>query len=324
MSRAPSRTCRLLLVTLLTGSNLCIAGVNTASLITSAASTSCISWQVKGICYWLLCTPLGCSVKTSIKVKHFIPEAVVSAYSGSGGNPWSEISAVSGAADATENGIIGMLSGVGAGGGQQAIKAPSLRKQNLHFHYADAYGHPATSLIGGQIAGYSCQSAATSFIPYFVSALDTFAWRSGFPESLYPEALIPGQRELGSQRSGNMWGDIYPRSGFVTQQDSYKSAAVVAQRVADIITHNGQLHVYQPLVGQPSPGYWPPDPIRENTGIQNHKWQRLAPQVSTTCAVFPDTNRPIAEDGNYAWALWQPYRCCQRRGQTFLSSTDFS
>lgn len=27
---------------------------------------------------------------------------------------------------------------------------------------------------------------------------------------------------------------------------------------------------------------------------------------------------------NYAWALWQPYSCCKRRGQTFLSSTDFS
>ncbi|PWW11136.1 hypothetical protein DFO57_111118 [Pantoea sp. AG702] len=31
-------------------------------------------------------------------------------------------------------------------------------------------------------------------------------WRSGLPESLYPEALIPGQRELGSQASANMWG----------------------------------------------------------------------------------------------------------------------
>ena len=32
-----------------------------------------------------------------------------------------------------------------------------------------------------------------------------------------------------------MWGNIYPRSGFVTQQDAYKSAAVVAQRVASVM-----------------------------------------------------------------------------------------
>ncbi|UJD87683.1 TIGR03756 family integrating conjugative element protein [Rahnella aquatilis] len=318
------RSRRLLLVTLLTGSGLCAASVNTASLISSAASVSCIGWKVKGICYWLLCTPFGCSVKTSVKVEHFIPEAVVSAYSGPGDNPWTEISAVSGAAGSGENGVIGSLSGISAGGGQQEMKAPGLRKQNLHFHYADAYGHPATTLIGGQIAGYSCKSAATPFVPYFVSSLDALVWRSGLPEGLYPEALIPGQRELGSQAGANMWGNIYPRSGFVTQEDGYKSAAVVAQRVADVITRTGQLHVYQPLVGQKSPGYWPPAPVKENTGTQNHKWQRLSPTLSTTCAVFPDTGVTVSQDGNYAWALWQPYSCCKRRGQTFLSSTDFS
>jgi len=94
--------------------------------------------------------------------------------------------------------------------------------------------------------------------------------------------------------------------------------------VADVITRQGQPHVYQPLVGQPSPGYWPPEPVRENTVTQNHKWQRLVPTLSNTCAVFPDVNGPIAQDGNYAWALWQPYSCCKRRGQTFLYSTDFS
>jgi len=324
MTLIPLSPRRVLLVSLLTGSGLCLANINTASLVTSAASVSCISWKVKGICYWLLCTPFGCSVKTSVKVEHFIPEAVVSAYGGSGENPWTEMSSVSAAAGGAESSITGALAGVSTGGGQQEMKAPGLRKQNLHFSYADAYGHPATMLIGGQIAGYSCKSAAAPFTPYFISSLDALVWRSGLPESLYPEALVQGQRELGSQASANMWGNIYPRSGFVTQQDSYKSAAVVAQRVADVITRQGQPHVYQPLVGQRSPGYWPPDPVRENTGTQNHKWQRLVPTLSNTCAVFPDTNGPIAQDGNYAWALWQPYSCCKRRGQTFLYSTDFS
>ncbi|HCF4369869.1 TPA: TIGR03756 family integrating conjugative element protein, partial [Pseudomonas aeruginosa] len=30
-----------------------------------------------------------------------------------------------------------------------------------------------------------------------------------------------------------------------------------------------------------------------------------------------------AVDGDYAWALWRPYSCCQRKGQIFLGSTDF-
>ncbi|EAT4157330.1 TIGR03756 family integrating conjugative element protein, partial [Salmonella enterica] len=38
------------------------AAVNTATLIAGSASPSCISWRVKGICYWLFCTPFGCTV----------------------------------------------------------------------------------------------------------------------------------------------------------------------------------------------------------------------------------------------------------------------
>lgn len=63
------------------------AAINTATIVASSASPSCISWRVSGICYWLLCTPFGCTVKTSIKVTHFIPETVVSVYQDKGKNP---------------------------------------------------------------------------------------------------------------------------------------------------------------------------------------------------------------------------------------------
>ncbi len=159
-------------------------------------------------------------------------------------------------------------------------------------------------------------------MPYFLSTLDSVAWRSGLPESFYPEALIPGQRELGSQMAGTMWGNIYPRSGFVNQTDDDKASAVVAQRVVDIITRTGQPHVYQTLKGTRTAGYWPPESVTENTGTKNHQWQRLSPTLSQSCAVFPDGEHTAAIDGNQVYALWQPYSCCQRRGQRFLSSTD--
>lgn len=299
------------------------AALNSAQIVASAVSQACISWRVSGICYWLLCTPLGCNVRTSVKVSHFIPEAVVSAYNTPSGNPWREMSLVSQAAAGLENVVTGALGGVAAGGGNVELKVPGQRKTNLHFKYADAIGHPATSLMGGSIAGYACRSAATPFVPYFLSTLDSLAWRTGVPEALYPEALVPGQREVGSQATATMWGNVYPRSGFVTQVDDDKASALVAQRVADIITRSGQPHVYQPLMGQHAEGYWPPGAVKENTGTRNHKWQRLAPQLSPSCAVFPDGDHSPAADGNTAFALWQPYSCCQRRGQRFLYSTDF-
>ncbi|EBW3293909.1 TIGR03756 family integrating conjugative element protein [Salmonella enterica subsp. enterica serovar Bijlmer] len=287
--------------------------ITSAQIIASALSPQCLEYKVVGICYWLLCTPVGCVVKTSTKVRHYIPNAVVSSYNQTGSNPWIEMAAL---------GV--NLPGAQGGGANEQKRIE--RKDNLHFKNADAIGHPALAAsvfnkFMGQMGGYTCSSQATALMPYMVSTLDATMWRSGLPESFYPEAMTPGVREIGSTLVGNMWGNVYPRSGFVTQTNDYKAAAVVAQRVADIITRIGQFHIYQPMVSIPLPGYWPPMPVFENTATLNHKWQRLSPVTSMTCAVFPDIVNPIALDGNYAWALWQPYSCCKRMGQTFLYST---
>lgn len=131
----------LLSVMLITGGMEVQAALNTASIVASSISPSCISWRISGICYWLMCTPFGCTVKTSIKVHHFIPEAVVSTYQASGGNPWTEMSLVSQTAGGVENAVTGALSGLAAGGGNQEQKFPGTRKSNVRFKYADAIGH---------------------------------------------------------------------------------------------------------------------------------------------------------------------------------------
>jgi integrating conjugative element protein (TIGR03756 family) len=118
-----------------------------------------------------------------------------------------------------------------------------------------------------------------------------------------------------------MWGNVYPRSGFVSQTDDDKASAVVAQRVADIITRAGQPHVYQVLKGNRHDGYWPPGEVTENTGTRNHKWQRLAPHMTQSCAVFPDGSHTAASDNNEAFAL-AALQLLQKRGQKFLGSTD--
>src|SRR3546814_8710856 len=54
--------------------------LNTATIVGSVASPDCLEYRVVGICYWLYCTWTGCAVRTSIKVRHYIPDAVVSSY----------------------------------------------------------------------------------------------------------------------------------------------------------------------------------------------------------------------------------------------------
>lgn len=288
------------------------AAINSASIAASTLSPNCLEYKVVGICYWLRCTPFGCKVKTSTKVRHYVPDAVVSAYANTGANPWTEMSPL---------GTPNPMAQAGNDGTTNHVAENNIIK----FKEADVIGHPGGATLSrfASASGYVCKGATLPLVPYFLSTLDFIAWRHGVPESVYPEALLPGRREVGSTLTANLWGNVYPRSGFLNQTDDYKTGAVIAQRAGDVTTRNGQVHVYLPMLATAQDGYWPAGELREGDASTG-KWQALAPALSQSCATFPNTGPGIqAQDGSYAWALWRPYSCCQRRGQTFLGSTDF-
>lgn len=291
-----------------------VSAISTPEIAASALSPECVKYQVVGVCYWLFCSPFGCSVRTSVKVRHFRPDLVVSAYSVTGQNPWAEMSPLS-----------SPLPGIAEAGGDTNPRAVG-QHSKVRFKNADAIGFPAGDALANFFAqfGYVCAPSSQPFLPYFLSTLDALAWRSGVPEMFYPEALTPGLREV--SKDGDMWGNIYPRAGALSQTHDYKAGAVIAQRVADLVTRSGQSHVYIPLTATSHDGYWPPDPVTEGDS-SNHQWQMLVPKKSASCAIFPDGSATdsyadkLAEDGAYAWTLWRPYKCCPRRGQTFLGSS---
>ena len=47
------------------------------------------------------------------------------------------------------------------------------------------------------------------------------------------------------------WGGVYPRTGWTTQAEEPKAAAINAQRAGDIVTRAGQPHVYVALSDDP-------------------------------------------------------------------------
>ncbi|PAU66565.1 integrating conjugative element protein [Pseudomonas sp. PIC25] len=288
------------------------AAINTAAIVSSTLSPQCLEYKVVGICYWLFCTNFGCKVRTSTKVRHYIPDAVVSAYSNTGLNPWTEVSRM---------GSPTSIAQAGGDGTTNHVAENSMAK----FKETDVIGHPGGYVFSqfASSSGYTCKGATTAYVPYLLSTLDPIAWRYGVPESAYPEALTPGQREVGSIQSGDLWGNVYPRSGFLHQTDDYKTSAVIAQRAGDITTRSGQAHVYRPMLAQAQDGYWPAGELIEGDASTG-KWQELTPSLSQVCAVFPHSGpQTQAQDGGYAWALWRPYSCCKRRGQIFLGSVDF-
>ena len=114
-----------------------------------------------------------------------------------------------------------------------------LDHRNLLFRETDAIGHPLSLLpSAGGAGGLVCPSQATPFVPYFQSGLDALAWRLGVPEMLYPASLIPGLREVGHWPL-QTWGGLYPRTGWTTQAEEPKGAAINAQRAGDIVTRTG-------------------------------------------------------------------------------------
>ena len=283
------------------------SSLNTASIMASSASTSCLDYKVVGTCFWLFCTKFGCKIRTSTKIKHYIPEVVVSSYNHQAQNPWVEMNFLS-------NGV--------KGGDYQS---PHKDYTQATFKNVDVIGHPQGAISQMlNSTGYYCKSQTTPFVPYYLSGLDFLAWRFGVPEMVYPEALIPGMREI--RANGDTWGNIYPRAGTVTQVHDYKASAVTAHRVADVVTNTFQPHVYIPIAKKDnqSNGEWFPPPVKAGDA-KTHKWQQLHPVTSQSCAIFPD-NPPsmLSENGSYAWALWRPYKCCKKRGQTFLYSIDWS
>ncbi|WP_447800880.1 TIGR03756 family integrating conjugative element protein [Pseudomonas kilonensis] len=313
MPRHHPKPFRSLAVATALGFPLSASALNTATITASSVSPDCLAYRVVGICYWLYCTNFGCDVETSTKVRHYVPDAVVSSYSNTGENPWSEVRSMSSTNPSSR----------GGGDGSLGI---SHENDLAKFKNADVIGHPggATfSQFAGQ-SGYACPGAGKILMPYFLSTLDSLAWRYNVPEMVFPEALTPGVREIGSRASANLWGAIYPRGGFLHGVDDHKCAAVIAQRAGDIITRRGQAHVYQPLLGTKQDGYWPAGPLKENDPSTG-KWQELTPNQSQTCAVFPNAlPHEQSPRGDYAWALWRPYSCCERKGQVFLGSTDFA
>jgi len=311
MKKIPPRL-RMAVVAALTCFSISAQALDTATIISSVLSPGCLDYRVVGICYWLQCSLTGCRVRTSVKVRHYIPDAVVSSYQNTGSNPWSEVVLLSQPNATAEDG--------GSG-----VNDEEHEHETSRFKNADVIGHPAGAVFNRFVStmGYSCSGAGVPFTPYLLSTLDTIAWRYYIPEMAYPEALIPGMREVGSTLTLNLWGAVYPRGGFIHQADDHKAAAIVAQRAGDIVTRKLQPHVYYPLIAESRAGYWPAGALVEGSAATG-KWQELTPSLSTSCMTFPNSGF-LTQDtrGAYAWSLWRPYSCCKRRGQVFLGSIDF-
>jgi len=343
----------------------------TADVIARSGNTECLDWCITGICFWLVCSPFPprCWIETTPKISHNLPDLVAVAYDHPGETPWTEFRQSTGKAAPT---ILDALLGVdeAQGGRIWGVGVNERETKAVRFKEAQVIGNPAAVLHNVFGVPFLCKSKVTPMLPYLQSELDGLAWRHGFPDSLFPEALVPGMREIGNWPV-NSWGPVYPRSGFVTQYEDPKAGAVAAQRAMDVVTRAGQPHVYVPYGynghrrmqwGKPGMDYktckaeggqWecpadyhkpcaadakgrpPPGRCVPRFSVQwmpganekTDKWQMISPVQSRSCEAFGAAgdwaDGKTADDGNYAWIYWRPYKCCMPGPGMFLTSIEF-
>lgn len=299
--------------------------INTATIMQASlplTSMACMEYRVVGVCFWLVCT-WHCKVRSTTKIGHYLPDAVVSAYANSGENPWTEIRPVVNAVAGAGSSLLPSMGTLGGGSATNGETGGADEQATIRYKNVDVVGSPG-SVYYGQAEG-TCSPDAVAMKPYLVSDADLLAWRVGMPESLYPQSISPLSRNISLGLS--QWGSVYPRHGFLEQVHDYKAAAVMAQRAGDIVTRGSQPHVYTRLGdgdGQRERDgqmVWPPGELFE-TQPKTGKWQMLLPHLEQSCLVFPnvdDTALPSDPNqlrhnpyGDYAWQLWRPYSCCKR------------
>ena len=92
-------------------------------------------------------------MRTSVKVRHYIPDAVVSSYSNTGENPWVEVRAMSAPNPSAQ---------AGGDGTTNEDHENNLAK----FKNADVIGHPGVEVFNQFVSssGYFCEGAGTAFM----------------------------------------------------------------------------------------------------------------------------------------------------------------
>ncbi len=282
--------------------------------------SSCHNYCFTGVCVWLSCGLHGCSIETSIRVRHYNPDLVVSVYDESGTNPWDYAQETFGGIEASSlNALVGSFHNAEPGHGQRTEDNPA-GDRSLRYKEATAVGHPWAALQF-MSADYFCPSEADAFTPYFSSSLDALSWRLGLAEHLYFHNFLPGRRVVGEGGYFQQWGPVFPRTGFLNQKDDVKAGAVIAQRVGNIVTQDNQPHVYREFDGNNYHRTWLPGELRENnreTGV----WQMIAPYEDQQCYAFGENDvyqqrwsaGRESDDESYVYTLWRPYECCGARG----------
>lgn len=284
------------------------------------AALECTDYCVVGACSWLVCGLFGCTIETSLKVAHNRPDLIVSTYNQPGDIPYKEAGVVYGHfLNAVGNTAFSSFGGMEGGEYRANANMNQQKKENPALAFKEA--SIISSLFSGIDVHYMCDSAAGPFQPFYQSELDAIAWRFN-TDAFHYKSWLPGVNEVGDWPLYS-FGSVYPRTGFIIQNDDVKASEVIAGRSMAVLVDGGMGHVRRPFTN-------------EDAGQKEHEivdnptpWQPIYPHAESSCMALGECNDPAwlanhhSDDGRRGWVYWTRYQCCLSNRGIFLSSIEF-
>ncbi len=296
--------------------------------VMSKAWKTCADWKITGVCFWLKCDLAGCRIKSSIKVKHFNPDALVQVYDSPERMAIRELSVISrinkkaGSMMARRLKLKQPVELAGAGfstvnRGTGKSSTGYLSSINSISKNVDVVGSPVAPIFFRMLgdASLACDTGVTPFMPYYSSFIDFLHWSNVFPVITLPLEFLfnlPSGSDFSSlsalnellksrpvtersdgqkkpSKDAQRFESLFPRDATVVQTHDYKAAAVVAQRAADIATEEGVSFRARLPMGHTKKKKWYSPPERiKEWDSKTGKWQMLYPNMDKTCHIISD------------------------------------
>ena len=256
------------------------------------SSDSCLNYCITGVCTFIQCTPAGCNLSFSPQIEHRSPDLIVVARNGD----YYPFPYTKKLADLLKRSKLQDEISAGA-----TTSSKRNRASSLFFSEVEIIGQPID--IADLAPDLLCNATTKALLPYYLSAVDSWAWRSGIPDLL---GLLAGK--FSSLNTGNTgFGHLWPRKGFSLNTSIADHARLSVLRAYSIIEDGGW------NIGVRIPRAKGDTTRLQYTAKQLESaqcWQQIAPVISKDCHSLSEMR--TESSGNEAWLLWSNYQCCTR------------
>ena len=130
------------------------AGTTTVGIINSTvqALPGCLRYEVRGVCFFLTCSTVACWIDTSVRVRHYVPDVIVSSYNDPLQHPWTEVGkplarAMSGVGSALTGTVLDSSANTSAN-----TQHNTVGQAMVTFKSVDVIGNPV-GMLGSAMAG---------------------------------------------------------------------------------------------------------------------------------------------------------------------------